>query len=615
MSDKINIDIHVLGDIFIQLKKLQTEFLEINQSVQALQQNATNTFQKIADRVNVIHFTAITDAVRNTVDAFRDITQPGVVFQKSIADLSSITGIAGKDLEELSQTARDVGKSSGLGASKAAEAFKYLASQIQVDKIGIAGLKILQQETIKLAQASGLDLPTAANAMAGAINQFGLEAKEASRVINVLAAGSKYGAAEIPELAQAFKQAGSAAAVAGLDIEQLTGGLEVLSKNSIKGAEAGTAMRNIILRMQTVLGIDFSKTSLSEALESLKPKLNDATYMFKVFGVENVTAAQFLIKNASAVDEMTRKVTGTKVAYEQAAINTDTYAHKMQVMKARIDDFKISLTNATGMLVPYMEALSGTAVTISQLLPLMSALSKAQILFRLETYKSIGAMLKDIALKIRTGVVTAVMTVRQWALNIAMSANPIGLIILGISALIGVIVLAVKYWDKIIAAIMRFNMWILDLVDKVFPGAKESIIGFFKNVWNWIDKNFIQPLVKAWKWLKGILGFGDEKAEAEITVTHKQEEQTNTGTVTTGGKPVLQFNNQGKQGLSVHTGKSQGGSGFSSAAKKEVNVHIERLVDKIIVQVTHLQESTGKIKEKVSEALVSAVRDTEVALS
>ncbi len=120
-------------------------------------------------------------------------------------------------------------------------------------------------------------------------------------------------------------------------------------------------------------------------------------------------------------------------------------------------------------------------------------------------------------------------------------------------------------------------------------------------------------MVKAWKWLKSAFSFGDDKAEAEVTVTHKQDEKQETTTGAPAQKPVLNFNNTGTQRLAKSTAKG-GGSGFSAAAKKEVNVHIERLVDKIIVQVTNLHESTGKIKEKVSEALIAGVRDVEAAI-
>lgn len=82
----------------------------------------------------------------------------------------------------------------------------------------------------------------------------------------------------------------------GLTVEQSAGALEVLSKANLKGSEAGTALRNIILKLNTELGVDLSRTSLSTALDALKPRLTDATYLSKIFGMENVAAAQYLIQ-------------------------------------------------------------------------------------------------------------------------------------------------------------------------------------------------------------------------------------------------------------------------------------------------------------------------------
>ena len=122
----------------------------------------------------------------------------------------------------------------------------------------MSGLNNLQAKSVTLAQASGMTIDAAATSLAGTINQFGLSANEAERVINVLAAGSKYGAAEIGELSQSFKVVGSAASAMGLTVEQSAGALEVLSKANLKGSEAGTALRNIILKLNTELGVDRS---------------------------------------------------------------------------------------------------------------------------------------------------------------------------------------------------------------------------------------------------------------------------------------------------------------------------------------------------------------------
>ena len=254
-----------------------------------------------------------------------------------------------------------------MGADTAARAYSLLASQIEISRIGMKGLNELAEQSVTLAEASGMSLDAAANALAATVNQFGLSADEAGRVTNVLAAGSKYGAAEIEDLSNSFRIAGATASAMGLSVEATAGALEILSQANLKGHESGTALRNIIIRLNTELGVDLGETSLGKALEALQPKLEDAAYLTKVFGVENIAAAQFLIQNARAVDEMTAKVTGTNTAMEQAAVRTDTQMHKYMQMKAALEDVKITLTEHAGVLAPIAMLAAENAQAIAML--------------------------------------------------------------------------------------------------------------------------------------------------------------------------------------------------------------------------------------------------------
>ena len=321
------------------LKKIKTAFEEVKKETT----DTTSQFGKfttLCDKMKMPNVIALAEALGKVGNALAGATDKGMSFGQGMADLSAITGLVGKDLEQLEANARKFGKESGLGAETAARAYTILASQIDVADIGMEGLNTLQEKSITLAQASGMSLDASAEALAGTVNQFGLGADAAERVINVLAAGSKYGAAEINDLTQSFKVTGSAASAMGLSVEETAGALEILSKANLKGSEAGTALRNIILKLNTELGIDLGETSLGTALEALKPKLTDATYLSKVFGMENIAAAQFLIQNASAVDEMTAQLTGTNTAQEQAAVRTQTTAQKLAEFRAFVDDLK-----------------------------------------------------------------------------------------------------------------------------------------------------------------------------------------------------------------------------------------------------------------------------------
>ncbi len=428
--------------------------------------------------LGLLNISAIVDLTQSAADGIANLSQVGIGFEQGVADLSAITGIAGKDLDKLSSSARKVGADSGVGASQAVEAYKLLASQIDVSKVGLDGLQELQKRTITLSQAGGISMADAANAMAGTINQFGLEASEANRVINVLAAGSKYGAAEIPELAQSFKVVGAAASAAGLDVESTAGAIEVLSKNNLKGAEAGTALRNIVLKMQTTLGYDFSKTSLSDALADLTPKMNDAAYMSKVFGMENMAAAQFLVANAGAVQEMTDRVTDSNVAQEQAAIRTNTIQATMDRCRAKVDNFKIGIFNLMGASAGYATVLSEQAVTISQMIPLFSAMGgMISFVTNAEKMRAVAAGASTIATNIMTGA--------TWLWNAALAANPLVWIVAGVAGLVAIVAVC---WNK-------------------FEGFREAIHGTWgviKEFGSSLVDNVVAPFKQVLKGIGGV---------------------------------------------------------------------------------------------------------------
>ena len=446
--EKVSFDIilNLKNNISRGLVNVKKQFDAIDKAWE--QASATTTrFGNICSRLKMPDLNAFLGVAERLGGVLGDLSQGGMNFGQSMADLSSITGIAGDDLKALGENARKVGQDSGLGAGTAARAYAILASQIDVAVIGMAGLNNLQEKSVTLAQASGMSIDAAATSLAGTINQFGLSANEAERVINVLAAGSKYGAAEIEELSQSFKVAGSAASVMGLTVEQSAGALEVLSKANLKGSEAGTALRNIILKLNTELGVDLSRTSLSTALDALKPRLTDATYLSKIFGMENVAAAQYLIQNSSAVEEMTRKVTGTNVAQEQAAVRTDTTAHKMEILRAKVDDIKISFANSLGPMSAYASVVGENAVVLASFYQLgtgaMSMLSKYHIAAKTAV---VAQMAFNSILKFGKA------TVLSYAMNVNLARNSI-VATTGATKLMNIAIAASPYMLAAVAAV------------------------------------------------------------------------------------------------------------------------------------------------------------------
>gem|GEM_PF-573033 len=94
-------------------------------------------------------------------------------------------------------------------------------------------------------------------------------------------------------------------------------------------------------------------------------------------------------------------------------------------------------------------------------------------------------------------VASNIMTAAQWALNTAMSANPMGLIIMGVVALVGVIILLVKNWDKVWGAVKTVTGWIGDalkwlagVVRTAFSVVFNAIVQAFKIAWNVVKSLF-----------------------------------------------------------------------------------------------------------------------------
>ena len=115
-------------------------------SIQKKVNGLANSFTKL--QACMVGFNQASEMFDKMSLAMDNLVAPAAVFEQNMADLSAITGIAGKELSILEKTARKTGKESGLGASQAAEAYKILASQIDVSKIGLNGLQDLQKKIV-----------------------------------------------------------------------------------------------------------------------------------------------------------------------------------------------------------------------------------------------------------------------------------------------------------------------------------------------------------------------------------------------------------------------------------------------------------------------------------
>ena len=171
-------------------------------------------------------------------------------------------------------------------------------------------------------------MPEAAQATLGALNQFDEGADQASRYVNVLAAGALKGASEIADTTQALQDSGTAMKAAGLSFEQGNALIQSLAGVMIKGSEAGTGLRNVLLKLETDTDKNLrpSIVGLDKALENAAKKYDTTTELTKVFGTENIIAARRVLDTRNEIASLTKELTGTDVAYQQQKVNLNNLA-------------------------------------------------------------------------------------------------------------------------------------------------------------------------------------------------------------------------------------------------------------------------------------------------
>ncbi|MBD2700158.1 phage tail tape measure protein [Spirosoma sp. BT702] len=280
---------------------------------------------------------AIPGAISAVVEKYR-------VFDAASKELSAVTGMTGADLEYLNKTAASTGPTFGKSGADMLEAYKLMASA----KPELLSQKELLTQTteaaITLAQAGKIDLAQATQVTAESLNQFGEGADQANRFINVIAAGAKEGSAEIADMGVALKNSGTVAAAQGVSFEQTNAALQSMSTIALKGGEAGTQLRNVLLTLGS--GSDATNpkvVGLEKALENLGKKNMSTAEMTKLFGKENITAAQHMITHRNEIAELTKKVSGTQEAFTQAKTNNESLDHQLEVFWARVEGLAIIL--------------------------------------------------------------------------------------------------------------------------------------------------------------------------------------------------------------------------------------------------------------------------------
>ena len=222
-----------VADIFIRIVTKGAELA--NQQMDKLGK-VTGKLGGIAKTAGVAFGVALAAGVTKAVRSF-------VEFEDALNQSTAIMNVTEQQTIAMAQAAREVGSSSRIGASEAAEAFFFLASAGLDAEQSISALP----QVTKFAQAGMFDMSLATDLATDAQSALGLTVKDANknlenltRVTDVLVKANTLANASVQQFSESLtNKAGAALKVVGKEIEEGVAVLAAFADRGVKGAEAG----------------------------------------------------------------------------------------------------------------------------------------------------------------------------------------------------------------------------------------------------------------------------------------------------------------------------------------------------------------------------------------
>lgn len=427
--------------------------------------------------------------VKSTIQKFGE-------FQDQLNQTRAVTGATTQDMKLLENQALKLANATKFTASEIAAAQGELA-KAGFDKVN--DVLLATPGILNLAAAGNMAVAQSAELSAGAINGFGLKAKDAQMVADIFAKTANLSAVGLSDIAETAKYAAPSFRIAGQSIDDFATLTAIMGNNMIKGSMAGTALSTGLTRLATqpkaaLKALDKWKIvthdqkgnmiNIIDLLIQMKHKLKDATQqekvaaLTKIFGME-ASRGFLAVLNASETEirKMQKQMKDYNVASQKMAdIMNSGVLPAFNKLKSAVEVFLIKVgqqlaptvtkvVDKIRLMVNWLNSLSpSTYKTIGIFATLMSTLTTLFAVFT--GFKLIIPMLAS--------VWTMIMGINLSAMAIPIA---IGLVIAFLVMAIQSLYVFYKGGDSMI------GRWLKD-----FPTLRESLRNLIKNIINTFEE-------------------------------------------------------------------------------------------------------------------------------
>jgi len=452
-------------------------------------------------------------------------------FDSAMSQVAAVSGATGDELEQLRDKAREMGSKTKFSASEAAEAMNYMAMAGWKTSDMLSGIEGI----MNLAAASGEDLATTSDIVTDALTAFGLTAADSGHFADILAAASSNANTNVSMMGETFKYCAPIAGALGFSAEDTAEAIGLMANAGIKSTQAGTAMRTMMnnlagevkftgaafgeMEVRTT-NADGSMRELNDILADCRVAFSQMSESEKAANAEalvgkNAMSGFLAVMNAAPADieklnSAIRNCDGT--ALGMAETMQDNLAGQLTILKSQLEELAISfgemlmpvIRDIVSWLQGFIDKLNsmdeGTKEMILKIGLFVAALGPVLIVIG-KVISAVGTIL-TIVPKVATAF-GAVKTAFA-ALSAVFSANPIGLVIAAVAALIAIFV---SLWNNC-EGFRDFwiNLWqgIKDFFVEIWSGIKSvvsSVTDFIQNNWQSLFLFLVNPVAGFFKLL------------------------------------------------------------------------------------------------------------------
>lgn len=268
-------------------------------------------------------------------------------FEAQMTSVQVISGAVGKDLQDLTDKAREMGATLPISARDAATAMTLLAQRGMQAKDILATVS----EVANLSISQGVDMGSAADILGSTMTNFGLSVDYASKITAIFNNACNQSALSMSKLIEAMKYVGPAAGSVDMQLTEAVSAMEAIANAGLTGEMTGTGLAMVLSKLAAttkIMGVntkelDGSLRPLKDIFTELKNAGFSLSDAITAFGQRGSKAALALAKNSDKLAENEERLKNWGSTQAAVDAKAKTFTNTMAAFKSAVEELHIEI--------------------------------------------------------------------------------------------------------------------------------------------------------------------------------------------------------------------------------------------------------------------------------